>query len=454
MKNRAAILLILVCCLSPALRANAAPKTFTGVVSSNWFNGDNWNPTGVPGASDDVVVSSGTLDLSGGNATVATYTHENGTLTGSGTLTVTGLMTWARGVIRGTGVVDANGGIAITTLSAVTLADTRTLNNSAMATWTGPGGFSLGGNATFTNLPGATFAIQTASNMGSGMFDNMGTVTKTAGGGDGVTNISSFINNSGTINVLSGTLRVSSSGMHTGTLTVQAGATFDFTGGDHMVSGSFTSADSIGFNGGQITFKSGSTYNVGEQTVVTASAVTFENGAHVSLSDTLRIEGGALNLSSGTDFMLATYTHNNGTLTGTDDLSVSGPMTWARGVIRGTGVVNANGGIAITTLSAVTLADTRTLNNSAMATWTGPGASPSEATPRSPTCQARPSPSRPRPTWARACSTIWVRSPRRRAAAMASPTSAAPSSTADSFRSSPAVWCAAAVTRRRRELHA
>lgn len=377
MTNGARLSTVIAFCLAMVAvdpTAHAAQKTFTGNVSSDWFNGDNWNPAGAPAPGDDVVLGSGTLDLSGGSATVATYTHNNGTLTGSGTLTVTGLMTWERGVIRGSGILNANGGIAMAALSSLTITDTRTLNNAAIATWTGPGNFSLGGNTVFNNLNGATFEIRTAADMGSGTFNNMGTVTKELGSGDGVTGISSLLVDSGTMTVISGTLSLSGAGTHDGTVNVQAGASFNFAGGTHTVGGSMSSTDMIGFNAGTITFESGSTYDVGEQTVISGSTVTFEGGATVDLSDTLVIEGGSLNLSSGTNFTVATYEHANGTLTGSDNLTVTGPMTWERGVIRGTGVLNANGGIAMAALATITLTDTRTLNNAGTATWNGPGA--------------------------------------------------------------------------------
>jgi hypothetical protein len=76
-----------------------------------------------------------------------------------------------------------------------------------VATWTGPGAFSIGGNATFNNLNGATFQIRTGADMGSGTFNNMGTVTKELGSGDGITLISSSIFNTGTMEILSGTLQ-------------------------------------------------------------------------------------------------------------------------------------------------------------------------------------------------------------------------------------------------------
>ncbi|MBI3387429.1 MAG: hypothetical protein HY027_06775, partial [Deltaproteobacteria bacterium] len=354
--------------------AHAVSKTFTGAMSADWFNGGNWNPAGAPAIGDDVILASGTLDLSGANATVATYTQTGGTFTGSANLTVSGVMTWQAGLIRGTGSVNANGGLVLSTTTTITLFDTRTLNNAGVATWTGPGTFSLGGNAIFNNLMGATFQIKTAADMGAGTFNNHGMVTKELGSGDGITVLSSFFTDSGMLKVLSGTLQLAGDGLHQGTTTVMAGAGLAFTGGDHTVSGSLTSPDTIGFTGGTITFTSGSTYSVGTQTLVTNAAVTFAAGANATLSNTLKIEGGSLTLNTGMAKTVTTYMQTAGTLTGADDLTVTGVMTWQAGLIRGTGNVNANGGLLLSTTSTITLFDTRTLNNAGVATWSGPGA--------------------------------------------------------------------------------
>ena len=176
---------------------------------------------------------------------------------------VTGLMTWARGAIRGAGTLNANGGIAMTATSTITLTDTRTLNNAGTATWDGPGTFSMGPNAIFNNLGGATFQIQTNADISSGNLNNMGTLTKEAGSGDGVTAISSFVDDTGTMTVISGTLQLSGSGMHEGTVSVMNGAAFNFTGGNHTVIGSITSPDTVGFVAGNVTFEGGVIKSVG-----------------------------------------------------------------------------------------------------------------------------------------------------------------------------------------------
>jgi hypothetical protein len=99
----------------------------------------------------------------------------------------------------------------ITPPSSVSLRETRTLNNAGAAMWTGAGNISNDVNATFNNLSGASLAVQTVGDFFSGALNNAGTLAKTSGGGDGLTRVTGPFNNSGTVEVLSGTLRAESS---------------------------------------------------------------------------------------------------------------------------------------------------------------------------------------------------------------------------------------------------
>ena len=79
-----------------ALPVQAVTKTWTGANNNEWGTGTNWNPNGVPGSSDDVVINlNRTVRLSAGIAAVAASVSIGGAVTlddrGSGsTLTVGG----------------------------------------------------------------------------------------------------------------------------------------------------------------------------------------------------------------------------------------------------------------------------------------------------------------------------------------------------------------------------
>src|SRR5437764_427294 len=97
---RAALFVIL--SLASSVPAFATAKTWIGT-SSSWNAANNWNPSGVPGAADDVTFSATTptavtLDVS---ATVKNVTVSGGayvfTPSGAQTLTILGLLNLSGG---------------------------------------------------------------------------------------------------------------------------------------------------------------------------------------------------------------------------------------------------------------------------------------------------------------------------------------------------------------------
>src|SRR4029077_14380578 len=110
-----------------------------------------------------------------------------GTLTGSGTFTADSLLTWNSGLMTGTGVTNADGGILIDS-DPVTL-DTRTLNNAAGQTTTlaNSGNLTFAHGGTFNN--NGTFLAQRngigfSNGFGGGIFNNFGTFTRNTGADD------------------------------------------------------------------------------------------------------------------------------------------------------------------------------------------------------------------------------------------------------------------------------
>jgi hypothetical protein len=175
-----------------------------------------------------VELSGGTLSFGSGDPFPATsLAQTGGTLAGSDTINVGGMLTWSAGVMTGQGRTNANGGMQLTHSSTIALRETRTLANAGNAVWTGAGNFANDPGATFSNLPGGSLAIQTTGDFFSGTLTNAGTLTKVGGGGDGVTRVSSLFNNSGTVEVLSGTLRFESSYVQSAGVTRLTGGTLD-----------------------------------------------------------------------------------------------------------------------------------------------------------------------------------------------------------------------------------
>ncbi len=162
----------------------------------------------------------GTMSISGGEAnfnaaaSTAQLVLSGGNLSGSAALTVSGLFTWNGGTLSGTGVTNANGGILMDGTLAL---DQRTLNNAAGQTATQAATLNNDANLVFSN--GATFnnhgTFLAKGNDSDGFFDggggdstfnNTGTFTRTTGTDVFTIHNGIIFNNSGTVNVKSGTL--------------------------------------------------------------------------------------------------------------------------------------------------------------------------------------------------------------------------------------------------------
>ena len=346
-----------------------------GAGTFSWIDADNWNPNAVPSAADDVVIDiAGTITVTipSGMQTITSLdcvenlTISNGTLSVSAASSIDGLLTWSGGTIGGTGTVDALSGITISGAATKTLSGS--LVNHAAATWTA-GLINILDGGVFTNLPGAVFDAQgntTITGQSLGFFDNQGTFRRSVQT-DVVTVQAIDLDNSGLVEVLTGELSLNTDGTHAGDFTGSPGAIIRFGGGAHLLeSTSSVVADAVEFDGGSITIDG--SYDAG-LTEFAATAVTFNPASTVvSLGDDLVIGSGINTLNSGDLIDLVTYTHTNGTLAGSSDISISGAMTWSGGTIGGTGTVDALSGITISGAATKTLSGS--LVNHAAATWT------------------------------------------------------------------------------------
>jgi hypothetical protein len=131
----------------------------------------------------------------------------------SGTNTFTGIVTWTEGnignltrvTIATNAVMNISGGSGLKQISG-------TLTNAGTITWSSTNDVQVpndGGsyNGGIINLAGATFDIQndqTLSQYGAGFFNNAGMVRKSAG--PGTNNVNVIFNNTGTVDVQTGTL--------------------------------------------------------------------------------------------------------------------------------------------------------------------------------------------------------------------------------------------------------
>jgi hypothetical protein len=269
---------------------------------------------------------------------------EGGTMTGDGVWTVQDL-DWAGGAMAGGGttVIPLDGTLDITGVATLS----RVLDNFGPATWSGTGDFSLSGGV-FNNKPGATFTAMSDGTLKNGTFNNEGIFIKPTG--TGTTQVRTVFNNSGDVQVASGTLRFASHSTSTGTLTAAAGTVVEFA--DAIVGvpthtwevGSILTADTVIV---RIVTNILGSYSVPETTVFSSTA----------------------NFGSA-DRTLPHLTMEGGTVTGDGVLTVQ-DLDWAGGAMAGGGttVIPVDGTLDITGVATLS----RALDNFGPAIWSGTG---------------------------------------------------------------------------------
>jgi len=215
------------------------------------FGGGAWDlntGTSISGAgtvslSSTVNFNAGSYNVAGttvinGNAIFNTAAATNllnltGNVGGPATLTVSGLFTWSGGSLSEGGTIQANGGMLIN--GETTWNSPHIINNAGVANWTG-GNFRTGGGATFNNEAAGTVNTNFDGIFynwfgGGQQFNNVGTFTKSAGGGATTFSGAPFTN-SGTVNANSGTI-----GFYGGY--TQTAGVLSLNGGNVAVSPSF-----------------------------------------------------------------------------------------------------------------------------------------------------------------------------------------------------------------------
>ncbi|MFN0051401.1 MAG: beta strand repeat-containing protein, partial [Planctomycetales bacterium] len=264
-----------------------------------------------------------------------------------GVVTVGGLLTWdfSGGYwMYGTGTTIANGGLHITGVG-MGVFHQRTIENAAVAVFDG-GTISAADGAVIRNLPGASFEIQNDADINNGFsgpfptFDNEGVFLKATGSGEAAVGMN--FNNTGTVEVQSGTLALGMgtlgyaySDTHTGDFVIGSGATLS-VGGFFDTSSEITGPGNL------------SLHNATHRGVVNV-------GGNVSLDATIEGDfsvGGNLTGSGVFDGTPATI---GGTATingmgGSGVVTVGGLLTWdfSGGYwMYGTGTTIANGGLHI-----------------------------------------------------------------------------------------------------------
>jgi len=261
---------------------------------------------GFTGGTTDILgtyLATGPLLFTGGNATFITansistpsLTIRGGTGTFNSQLTADSVtLTGGTGTINSSltaGSLSLSGG-TLNIASAATLdlngstfkiIDGGVLNNAGVATWRSTGEFRLDSGGVINNT--GRFEAQTDQAIVHtgplGTVNNLGTFAKT--GGTGTTSITANFNNTGRVDLLSGTLALSGGGLSSGTFNIAAGTSLAL-GPDPGVVGAaglhdLTAAASLVGGGGvlvtqNVRFGAGSVYRLIGTTTLTSGTLT------------------------------------------------------------------------------------------------------------------------------------------------------------------------------------
>ena len=297
------------------LNLYSATTSFAGSAT----NSANFAFTGGTGSFSGTTVTSGNISLS------------SGTIGGNGTVTTAGAFNWTGGDLNGGGILNATAGGAFSSANAKFLYDHK-LNLDGTTTWSG-GPIYTGGGSVITVKPGATFTTNFDGsinyNLGGNRatLDNQGTFTKSAGTGS--TTVDATFTNSGTVNIVTGTLALN--------------------GG-----GSFSAA--------------GNTNASANATLAFTNNYTLNNGATLGGNGTHLVSGGTLTIAGNVS--ASNITLAGGTIGGTGTLATTNSFNWSSGDLRDGGVFNANAGGTFSSASAKYLYDHK-LNLDGATTWSG-----------------------------------------------------------------------------------
>ncbi len=272
---------------------------------------------GASGAQTLVISGGRSLTVEGASGVNARGTIDlSGTLAANAALTVAGTFVWRSGILGGTGTTTISGSALFTSANAKSLAS-GTLRNEGTLTWD-EGALYIYGGATVDNR--ATFNLDAVNqiyryNGNTGSLVNAGTLRRNA---DGAAFINVTLENTGSVEVLKGTVNVTSESIHTGaTLLASEGAALQLTGGTHTVAGTVSGAPagSVAMTGGTL--------------------VAAEGGGALAFTGTgFRIDNGSIDAAAGlTNKGLLTLATANAKSLTAGTLRNEGTLRWTEGAL-------------------------------------------------------------------------------------------------------------------------
>jgi hypothetical protein len=372
------------------LYAHFTPITFqwTNTAGGDWYIVSNWTPNLAPGSNDSIILVAGgtitmnsnvdltdvTFGLADNDVPFGSGEGNAPTLTGTGGITVHGTMAWESGNITGSEhlIIAPGATLDFVNPEAITLSGS-TLENQGTINWSGVG-MEISGD--ITNDVGALFQFfgDVSFNYigGTPQFDNAGTIilaTNAITAFEGVA-----FDDYGTVDFPSGTLTLNGGGILAGPISLPAGATINLEGV------SFTSTSNLSLVGPGTLVMScdsaslGGTINVSGSNIFNGGFVDF-TGNYTCTNTMIISQGSAYFDGTGlvAPFSL-TLSGGAASLGGTQNVTITGAMTWAGGSMNGTGSTIISPGATMTINNPSYLGmNSRTLDNAGTIVWVGAG---------------------------------------------------------------------------------
>jgi hypothetical protein len=322
--------------------ARATDYKWNGSRSSDWFDGRNWTPQGVPGQFDSAVVDISYPDptISQATSVRALSIANTGADIHGGPLTVTESFTWQAGYLSAT--VHMASGATTTILGANGVSLPGSLNNAGTINWIGIG--NIRGNGIINNT--GTLNVQTDADFDSSIsFNNAGLVRKFGTTNQSVFDVASFVNSGGVL-------------VENGSLYLDAGRS-TANSVFHVAADCSVGLENYTINAGTVFRGAGKTFIAGDRDVLSGTS-TIEAGATVEITRNQKLTGTDAALFEGNGTIVWTGGRLDGAITlgsgigtlirGTDTIAVDGTINnygtvnWiGLNYIDGEGTFNNNG---------------------------------------------------------------------------------------------------------------
>jgi hypothetical protein len=308
-----------------------------------------------------LTITNGTFAVAGVESIVGgKLTLSGGTLRVTGQLAADGRVDWTAGIKDGAGTLLVRDGADVDDLTLSGTANKQlnagTVVNEGHAVASG-GSLFLNGGSHFENRSGATFDAAGDLDIGLsfsplGVFANAGTFIKSAGAGTAASDVIIPFNNTGTVEVRAGTLRLANGGTHSGVFDVAAGTLLNFDGGTHDL----TRANDAVRGAGVTRFRSG-TIRLAQPLI---SGGPFELQGATFIVNAGPTEIGKLTWTSGTLTV-------GGTAAAPVQLAVTGPLDWTGGTKTGAGTLLVRDGPDAVDLTLSGTTANKSVNDGAVA---------------------------------------------------------------------------------------